>query len=132
MKKISTEVSPLIFDFCYWLKEQKKSPNTIATYKRELERYQEWLQKKNSDIHHITKDDIQSYIIFLEQKQKSLATIDKTIGSIRTFAKFLEKPELVFGIKIKPVEKKEDIETLSSNEYAVLLNKEKKKETSEI
>lgn len=125
MKKISTEASPLIFDFCYWLKEQEKSPNTIATYKRELEKYQEWLQKKNCDIHHITKNDIQSYIIFLEQKQKSLATIDKTIGAIRTFAKFLEKPELVFGIKIKPVEKKEDIETLSSNEYAVLLNKVK-------
>jgi integrase/recombinase XerD len=125
MKKNSTEAIPLIFDFCYWLKEQKKSPNTIATYKRELEKYQEWLQEKNCDIHHITKGDIQSYIIFLEQKQKSIATIDKTIGAIRTFAKFLEKPELIFGIKIKPVEKKEDIETLSSNEYAVLLNKVK-------
>jgi integrase/recombinase XerD len=125
MKKNSTEAIPLIFDFCYWLKKQKKSPNTIATYKRELEKYQEWLQEKNCDIHHITKGDIQSYIIFLEQKQKSIATIDKTIGAIRTFAKFLEKPELIFGIKIKPVEKKEDIETLSSNEYAVLLNKVK-------
>jgi integrase/recombinase XerD len=125
MKKNSTEAIPLIFDFCYWLKKQKKSPNTIATYKRELEKYQEWLQEKNCDIHHITKGDIQSYIIFLEQKQKSIATIDKTVGAIRTFAKFLEKPELIFGIKIKPVEKKEDIETLSSNEYAVLLNKVK-------
>jgi len=125
MKKNSTEAIPLILDFCNWLKEQKKSPNTIATYKRELEKYQEWLQEKNYDIHHVTKGDIQSYIIFLEQEQKSLATIDKTIGAIRTFAKFLKKPELVFGIKIKPVEKKEKIETLSSNEYALLLNQVK-------
>jgi integrase/recombinase XerD len=125
LKKNSTEAIPLILDFCHWLKEQKKSPSTISTYKRELEKYQEWLQEKNCDINQFTKDDIQNYILFLEEQQKSSATIDKTIGAIRTFAKFLEKPELIFGIKIKPVEKKEGIETLSSKEYTSLLNKVK-------
>lgn len=125
MKKNSNEAIPLIINFCHWLKEQKKSPSTISTYKRELEKYQEWLRKKNCDINHLTKGDIQSYILFLEQQQKSLATIDKTIGSIRTFAKFLEKPELTFGIITKPVEKNDHIETLSANEYSLLLNKVK-------
>jgi integrase/recombinase XerD len=125
LKKNSTEAIPLIINFCHWLKEQKKSPSTISTYKRELEKYQEWLHKRNCDINHLTKADIQSYIIFLEKQQKSLATIDKTIGSIRTFAKFLEKPELTFGIITKPVEKNEYIETLSANEYSLLLNKVK-------
>ena len=125
MKKNSNEAIPLIINFCHWLKEQKKSPSTISTYKRELEKYQEWLRKKNCDINHLTKGDIQSYILFLEQQQKSLATIDKTIGSIRTFAKFLEKPELTFGIITKPVEKNDHIETLSTNEYSLLLNKVK-------
>ena len=125
MKKNSTEAIPLIINFCHWLKEQKKSPSTISTYKRELEKYQEWLHKRNCDINHLTKADIQSYIIFLEKQQKSLATIDKTIGSIRTFAKFLKKPELTFGIITKPVEKNEYIETLSANEYSLLLNKVK-------
>ncbi|MFL6418509.1 MAG: tyrosine-type recombinase/integrase [Nitrososphaeraceae archaeon] len=125
MKKNSNEAIPLIINFCHWLKQQKKSPSTISTYKRELEKYQEWLRKKNCDINHLTKGDIQSYILFLEQQQKSLATIDKTIGSIRTFAKFLEKPELTFGIITKPVEKNDHIETLSANEYSLLLNKVK-------
>lgn len=125
MKKNSNEAIPLIINFCHWLKQQKKSPSTISTYKRELEKYQEWLCKKNCDINHLTKGDIQSYILFLEQQQKSLATIDKTIGSIRTFAKFLEKPELTFGIITKPVEKNDHIETLSANEYSLLLNKVK-------
>lgn len=125
MKKNSNEAIPLIINFCHWLKEQKKSPSTISTYKRELEKYQEWLRKKNCDINHLTKGDIQSYILFLEQQQKSLATIDKTVGSIRTFAKFLEKPELTFGIITKPVEKNDHIETLSTNEYSLLLNKVK-------
>lgn len=125
MKKNSNEAIPLIINFCHWLKEQKKSPSTISTYKRELEKYQEWLRKKNCDINHLTKGDIQSYILFLEQQQKSLATIDKTVGSIRTFAKFLEKPELTFGIITKPVAKNDYIETLSTNEYSLLLNKVK-------
>jgi integrase/recombinase XerD len=125
LKKNSNEAIPLIINFCHWLKEQKKPPSTISTYKRELEKYQEWLRKKNCDINHLTKGDIQSYILFLEQQQKSLATIDKTIGSIRTFAKFLEKPELTFGIITKPVEKNDHIETLSANEYSLLLNKVK-------
>ena len=125
MKKNSNEAIPLIINFCHWLKEQKKSPSTISTYKRELEKYQEWLRKKNCDINHLTKGDIQSYILFLEQQPTSLATIDKTLGSIRTFAKFLEKPELTFGIITKPVEKNDHIETLSANEYSLLLNKVK-------
>jgi integrase/recombinase XerD len=66
------------------------------------------------------------YCFFLEQEQKSLATIDKKMGVIRTLAKFLEKPELTFGIELKPVEKNNDIETLSTIEYTRLLKEVKK------
>ena len=48
MKKYSTEVIPLIENFFVWLQEQKKSENTIKTYKWELEKYQEWLQEKGT------------------------------------------------------------------------------------
>lgn len=124
MRNNSNEAIPLILDFCHWLKEQKKSPGTITTYKREIERFQEWLQQKQSNLEDLTKSDIQDYILFLEQQQKSLATIDKTMGAIRTFAKFLEKPDLTFGIKLKPVVK-EDIETLSDEQYELLLREVK-------
>lgn len=121
MKNYSIGPIPLIPEFCDWLKEQKKSDNTIATYKRDLEKFQEWLQENHFDIQALTKENIQDYIDFLEQQQKSVATIDKTIGAIRTFAKFLERPELIFGIKLKPVEKNEEIETLSPDESILLL-----------
>jgi integrase/recombinase XerD len=126
LKKTSIEAVPLIVNFCEWLEEQKKSQNTILTYQRELERYQEWLQGKNGDISNLSKNDIQLYMTFLEQQGKSPVTIDKTFGAIRTFAKFLKKPEVTFGVQIKPVEKKEKIETLSPNDYALLLAKVKK------
>lgn len=125
MKKHSNEAIPLILDFCNWLQNQKKSPSTIKTYKRELEKYQEWLQEKNLDIHFLNKSDIQAYIDFLEENQKSVATIDKTIGAIRTFAKFIEKPELTFGLELKPVEKNNEIETLTQKEYKQLIKKVK-------
>jgi integrase/recombinase XerD len=125
LKKNSTEATPLILNFCQWLKEQQKSPSTITTYKRELEKFQEWLQENQCDISDLNKNDIQDYIMFLERQQKSTVTIDKTMGAIRTFAKFLKKPELIFGIKLRPVEKKEDIETLSCEEYTVLLHQVK-------
>lgn len=125
MKNYSIGPIPLIPKFCDWLKEQKKSDNTITTYKRDLEKFQEWLQENHFDIQALTKENIQDYINFLEQQQKSAATIDKTIGAIRTFAKFLERPELIFGIKLKPVEKSEEIETLSPDESIFLLKKVK-------
>jgi integrase/recombinase XerD len=125
LKNYSIGPIPLIPEFCDWLKEQKKSANTIATYKRDLEKFQEWLQENHFDIQALTKENIQDYIGFLEQQQKSVATIDKTIGAIRTFAKFLERPELIFGIKLKPVEKNEEIETLSLDESILLLKEVK-------
>ena len=125
LKKNSTEAVPLIENFCIWLQEQKKSVNTIKTYKRELEIYQEWLQENGRGLDLLKKVDIQSYIYYLESQQKSITTIDKTAGVIRTFAKYLEKPELTFGLDIKPVEKNNDIETLSTKEYNELLGKVK-------
>lgn len=125
LKKYSSEVTPLIQNFCDWLQEQNKSPNTIKTYKRELEKYQEWLQKREIDIQQLKKEDIQSYVDFLEEQHKSVTTIDKTAGVIRTFAKYLGKPELTFGLDIKPVEKNNDIETLSVKEYSQLLKRAK-------
>ena len=125
LKKYSTEAIPLIENFCVWLQEQKKSENTIKTYKRELEKYQEWLQEKGTGLHLLKKVDIQSYIYYLEGQQKSITTIDKTAGVIRTFAKYLGKPELTFGLDIKPVEKNNEIETLSTKEYNELLEKVK-------
>jgi integrase/recombinase XerD len=125
LKKHSTEAIPLIQDFCFWLQEQKKSPSTVKTYKRELEKYQEWLQKKEISINHFRKTDIQSYIYYLEEQEKSVTTIDKTVGVIRTFAKYLAKPELTFGLDLKPVERKYEIQTLSMTEYDALLKKVK-------
>jgi integrase/recombinase XerD len=85
-----------------------------------MEKYQEWLQEKGLGIEQLQKSDIQAYIYYLEEQQKSVTTIDKTVGVIRTFVKFLGRPELTFGLDIQPVEKNNEIETLSAKEYTKL------------
>jgi integrase/recombinase XerD len=125
LNKYSSEAIPLIQKFCDWLQEQRKSPNTIKTYKREIEKYQEWLQEKGTGIGQLKKVDIQSYMYYLEEQKKSVTTIDKTAGVIRTFVKYLGKPELTFGLEIQPVEKNKHIESLSPKEYTQLIKRVK-------
>lgn len=125
LNKYSPEATPLIQNFCDWLEEQKKSPNTIKTYKRVMEKYQEWLQDRGTGIGQLKKVDVQSYMDYLEEQKKSVTTIDKTAGVIRTFVKYLGKPELTFGLEIQPVEKNNNIESLSAKEYTTLIKRVK-------
>ena len=48
----------------------KRSLNTIKTYKRELEKYQEWLQEKGTGLHLLKKVDIQSLSLSFRKRRK--------------------------------------------------------------
>ncbi|MHC0039762.1 tyrosine-type recombinase/integrase [Pseudoneobacillus sp. C159] len=117
--------SEIINQFSKWLESSGKSLNTINTYLRELERYQTWLSQYQIELHDISQKDIQRYITYLEEQGKSPNTNDKILGAIRTFAKFLKKPEIIVDIKIIPVLKNEEIEILTSLECQQLLKEVK-------
>jgi integrase/recombinase XerD len=120
------EETNVIAQFTEWLKQVGKSPSTVTTYQREIQKYQDWLQQYSIYLEDITQKDVQSYVSFLEQQGKSPVTIDKILGSIRTFAKFLKRPEIIFDITVVPVEKKEEIEVLTSFECEQLVREVKK------
>jgi integrase/recombinase XerD len=113
--------SSIINDFSQWLEEGGKSLNTISTYQRELFKFQEWLQQFSILLKDISQHDVQTYITFLENQGKSPMTNDKILGAIRTFAKFIKKPEIIMDIQIIPVEKKDEIEILTTKECEQLL-----------
>ncbi|UXH43334.1 tyrosine-type recombinase/integrase [Rossellomorea vietnamensis] len=110
-----------IDQFLTWLEHEGKSSNTISTYHQELRKYEKWLQENHRELVDITHCDVQEYISFLEEKGKSPVTTDKILGVIRTFSKFLKKPDITFDIKIKQGTKKDEIESLSKEECEVLL-----------
>ncbi len=53
----------------------KRSLNPIKTYKRELEKYQEWLQEKGTGLNLLKKVDIQSYLYYYLESHE--LTVDK-------------------------------------------------------
>jgi integrase/recombinase XerD len=116
----------IVTDFSKWLEEGGKSLNTISTYQRELLKYQGWLHQYSIDLKDISQNDVQNYISFLEHQGKSPMTIDKILGAIRTFAKFLKRPEIIMEIQIIPIDKKDEIELLSISECEQLLTQVKK------
>jgi integrase/recombinase XerD len=115
-----------IQDFLKWLEEGGKSLNTITTYQRELLKFQEWLQEYSIGVKDITQLHVQKYMSFLEEQGKSPITNDKILGAIRTYAKFLKRPEVIMDIKMAPLEKKDEIDLLSAEECEQLLKSVKK------
>ncbi len=124
---ISLTKSNTIDEFLKWLEKNGKSDNTIFTYRREILKLQEWLSS-NGDIllKEIKQNDIQTYIYELENQGKSSVTIDKILGVLRTFSKFIKKPEILFDLEVKPLEKKDEIDVLTEVECATLLSSIKK------
>ncbi|WP_421384782.1 tyrosine-type recombinase/integrase [Bacillus salacetis] len=115
----------LIEKFTVWLEKEGKSANTVTTYERELKKYQDWLQSKGKTLNDFSRMEVQKYIHFLEDQGRSPVTTDKILGVIRTYSKFLKKPELTSEINIITVEKKAEIETLNESQRNDLLKKVK-------
>lgn len=116
----------VLAQFTEWLKQVGKSPSTVTTYQREIQKYQDWLQQYSIYLEDISQKDVQSYVSFLEQQGKSPVTIDKILGAIRTFAKFMKKPDIIIDITVVPVEKKDEIEVLTTFECEQLVRDVKK------
>jgi integrase/recombinase XerD len=115
----------LIEQFTVWLKNEGKSANTVTTYERELKKYQDWLQAERKTLAEFSQLEVQNYIHFLEEQGRSPVTTDKILGVIRTYSKFLKKPELTYEINIKTAEKKTEIESLSESQCDTLIKKVK-------
>lgn len=66
------------------------SPNTIYSYKLDLERYFKFLNDRNVDsIENIKEKHITGMIDFLKRKKRKPSSITRNIASIRSFHKFL-------------------------------------------
>ena len=99
-----------------------KSNNTIKTYIGVLESFNDWLKKSESSLKKLKSNHIQDYIDYLEEKQLSVGTIEKTFAVISVFTKFLEKPQLMVNVHRKVVLKAEEIpESLNPFEKINLL-----------
>ncbi|WP_179884869.1 tyrosine-type recombinase/integrase [Bacillus sp. AFS015802] len=114
--------------FLEWLEKEGKSSNTVSTYHQELKKFEQWLQERHRGLEDVNRNDVQDYIRFLEEKGKSPITTDKILGVIRTFSKYLKKPDITFDIHIHKAEKRDEIDVLTSEDCEKLLSEVKEHE----
>ncbi|MGL4362667.1 MAG: site-specific tyrosine recombinase/integron integrase [Cellulosilyticaceae bacterium] len=99
--------------FIYYLENVKcASKNTVQSYERDLKYFIEFLIKeKNDDLQNFDTEMIQQYIKFIKEKNKSSATISRTLASIRAFGQYLIKIDKIHenpasGIAMPKIKKK--------------------------
>lgn len=116
--------------FLVYLEEtKKKSENTRASYKGDLNKLIRHLSEKNIvSFEQITITHLESFILYMEQQGFAAATISRMIASIKAFYRYLVKQGIVLEdcaetLKGPKVEKKTETKTeeISSNDVFILL-----------
>lgn len=79
-----------IDQFIYFLEvERGVSPNTICSYRRDLEKFSDHMRKLNKGISAISREDIVGFLMQLKDGGLSASTIARNLAALKTFWKFL-------------------------------------------
>ncbi len=82
--------------------EKKLSNNTLQSYRRDLQQFQDYLNENSIRYTHVHEEHIKNYIEELQKIGKKPSTISRCIASIRSFYQFLVRKSKV---KEDPTEK---------------------------
>ena len=84
--------------FLDFLKDDKKlSENTLQSYRRDIEQYEEYVTKNKINYLKATEEIITKYMQYLRDENKKESTISRSLASIRSFYQYL--------IRVKKVKK---------------------------
>ena len=118
-----------IQNFISYLHNTKKtSGNTEVSYERDLKKMAHYFETEQHiyDVSRITETSLNSYMLYLERKQFSPATVSRSVASMRAFFQYLYKEHQISsdpseGLKPPKVEKKMP-EILTVKEVDLLLS----------
>ena len=116
--------------FLEFIKNDKKaSDNTVQSYRRDLVKYQDYLNQNEIDYSKVNKEQMQQYLKYLQKIGKKSSTVSRNLASIRAFyqyelrnKKIKENP--TEGISAPKIEKKAP-SILSTEEIELLLEQPK-------
>ena len=116
-----------IENFLHNLSLQKKSTNTISSYKRDLNKLCQHLEKNNLDsLTDISREFIEDFLDELKKDGASDATTVRMVCTLRAFFKFMHSKNIIKRDPLadmhtkKPVRKQPDV--LTSAEVEILLD----------
>lgn len=123
------EVQDTLNDFFHYLQiERGLASNTLTSYRRDLNRYYEYLYEtmKRTSWEAVSRNDIIRFLFMLRDDGKSSATIARTLSSIRLLHQFLIREKIVghdATLHIETPKKERKLPAvLSSSEVEQLLN----------
>jgi integrase/recombinase XerC len=83
-------IEKYIKEFIKYLKNEKRYPeNTISSYQKDLDNYYGFIKLKSINYKLITKDEIRSYLKYLDELSYSKTTISRILSTLRHFYQFL-------------------------------------------
>ena len=106
--------------------EKKASENTLQSYKRDLQQFEEYIALNGKKYNKIKEQDIKDYLKYLtEEENKKPSTISRMIASIRSFYQYEIKNKIITSdptenIQSPKIEKKAPC-ILTSDEVDLLL-----------
>ena len=113
-------------DFIEYLRDVKKmSQNTIEAYRRDIDAYSRFLDKRDKTLENATNTDVVAYLMDLKTEGKSRSTVNRKLASLRIFYKYLLGNKKIYEdpteeIKSPKIARK-DIDYLSYEEVIKLL-----------
>lgn len=115
----------IIDEFIESLKARQASPNTLASYERDIIQFSNYFEAQNKKIFDLTRDDMQDYVNHLIAQGKSNSTISRSTASIKALYRYLVSKKLAEeniaeNIEAPKVDRKEPM-ILTSAEIEKLL-----------
>jgi integrase/recombinase XerD len=113
----------------YFLKhievERNLSKNTVAAYRRDLEKFGKFLQMNNYKLEEIDGEKITHFILFLKKEGLSSSSVVRALSSLRNLYRFIAGQGLIKGYGVPDIESprahRELPDVLSKEEMEVLL-----------
>ena len=75
----------------YLAEEKKASPNTLSSYLRDVNQFRRWLEGEGLSEEQAVQADVEAYTKALSAKVKSVATVTRSLASLKSFYAFLQR-----------------------------------------
>ena len=114
----------------YLAQEKHASPNTLASYLRDLHQFEAYLSEHGtSDLRKVKQSSVNDYVAWMSGRGKSAATVTRSIASLKSFYAFLQmngevKSNPVKGVAAVRVQRKFP-EILTNKEVELFLDQPK-------
>lgn len=90
------ELSKLLDNFIKYLRNEKRYPDTtITSYSKDLDNYYNYVISNKINYKTINKDEIRSYLKYLDELNYSKSTISRILSALRHFYNYLIKEDII-------------------------------------